>query len=302
MKKILVLGGNGFIGKRLASFLANQGNQVYSFDLNLPNVREKGVYYISGDFFDDSDLYYALEDKDIIYHCICTINPGNSWDKYMQAYSGDFLQTVKLCKFVFETNKKLVFLSSGGTVYGKKEVQPIEENSATYPINHYGALKICIENIIHSFNERMENKIIIARISNPYGPGQDYTKGVGFIDAAIKNAINEKEITVFGDGSIVRDYIYIDDVVNLLYFLASYKGEHDTFNISTGIGTSQKEILNMLKSYFPNMIIRFEKERDVDLKKTVLSNKRLIDCYDYKMTNIKDGIFKYLEYLNGLKE
>ncbi len=301
MKKVIILGGNGFIGKRLASYLLKQDVEVYSFDLTIPSDKENGINYIEGDFFDDDTLIKVVEDKDIVFHCVCTINPGNSWEKYMQAYNLDFIQTVKLCRVVSETNKKMVFLSSGGTVYGKKDVQPIEENSTTYPINHYGALKICIENVIHSFNERINDKIIIARISNPYGPGQDYTKGVGFIDAAIKNALSGKDIVVFGDGSVIRDYIYIDDVVKLLYFLSSYNGEYDTFNVSTGIGTSQNEILNMLKTHFPDMKIKYEKARDVDLKKTVLSNKRLMDCCDYKMIDIKDGIFKYVEYLKDFK-
>ena len=209
MRKVLVLGGNGFIGRNLCSYLVKQGEDVYSFDMAYPEVKEAGVHYIAGDFFDDYTLRNVVKDMRVIFHAICTLNPGNSNEKCILGYERDFVQTAKLCDYIKDENSRLIFLSSGGTVYGNQRIQPITEDAVPVPINHYGNLKLCIENTIRTFNFQSKRHMIIARISNPYGPGQDYLKGVGFIDAALKRAIHGETIEVWGSGNVVRDYIYI---------------------------------------------------------------------------------------------
>ena len=126
-------------------------------------------------------------------------------------------------------------------MHGNQEIQPIVEDALPRPINHYGNVKLCIENTIRTFNYQAHTKILIARISNPYGPGQDFNKGVGFIDAAIKKTIRGEKIEIWGDGNNVRDYIYIDDVCRMLISLFNYQGNYDTFNISSNTGTSQRD-------------------------------------------------------------
>lgn len=111
-----------------------------------------------------------------------------------KGYGRDFLQTVKLCGLLAEQKANMIFLSSGGTVYGVQESQPIKETALPVPINHYGSLKLCIENVIRTFNTQRHTKMRIARISNPFGPGQDYQKGVGFVDAAVKKMIRGEEL------------------------------------------------------------------------------------------------------------
>ncbi len=159
-----------------------------------PRFKESNICYIQGDFFDDNVLKSIIKDMDIIYHSLSTVNPGNSNEKYMMGYSRDFIQTVKLCSMILETETKLIFLSSGGTVYGKQNIQPIKETAVAMPINHYGNVKLCIENTIRIFDIQAHSKMLIARISNPYGPGQDFTKGVGFIDAVLKKSIKKQTI------------------------------------------------------------------------------------------------------------
>ena len=198
-KKILIIGGNGFIGTNLSKELAEQGYDVTSFDLAEPLCRNDKVKYISGDFFNDDTLEKITDDAEVIIHAISTVNPGNSNIRYMTGYERDFIQTVKLCSMVTEKKLKMIFLSSGGTVYGNQTVQPILEDVRPQPINHYGNIKLCIENTIRTFNTQLHTKMLIARISNPYGPGQDYSKGVGFIDAALKKAIRGENIEIWGE-------------------------------------------------------------------------------------------------------
>jgi UDP-glucose 4-epimerase len=300
--KVLVLGGNGFIGKRLCEQLIQDGHEVYSFDMTLPVSKNDAVHYIEGDFFDDYMLNAVTAHMDVIYHAICTLNPGNSEQKYMLGYERDFIQAVKLCTIVKNSGSRLIFLSSGGTVYGEQEFQPIPETATTVPINHYGNLKLCIENLIRTFNTHMSRKMLIVRISNPYGPGQDYKKGVGFIDAALKHAIHGESILIYGDGNTVRDYIYIDDVCKMLTSLIGYEGSEEIFNISSGKGTSQKEILAIISGILPELSVEYTQARSVDVKKLVLDNSKYMKEFPTCLVNLEDGIHRYYRYIVGVEE
>ncbi len=301
MKKILVLGGNGFIGKNLCKYLKSRGEDVYSFDMASPDTREEGVHYLEGDFFDDFTLKNIIKDMDVIFHGICTLNPGNSNEKYLMGYERDFIQTVKLCSYIQERGNKLIFLSSGGTVYGNQEIQPISEEAIPRPINHYGNLKLCIENTIRTFNYQLHKKMLIARISNPYGPGQDYHKGVGFIDAVLKRAINGERVEIWGDGNVVRDYIYIDDVCRMLYALVNYQGDQDVFNISSNTATSQNDVLQIIKKLLPELEVAYFPARSVDAHKIMLDNSKIKKVEEFRLVEIEQGIRLYYEYIKQHK-
>ena len=136
-KKVLIIGGNGFIGRNLAKILVKRNDlEVFSFDLALPREEVAGVEYMEGDFFDDLVLENAVKGMDLVIHSLSTVNPGNSNEKYMQGYGRDFLQTIKLCKMIIDQKSNMIFLSSGGTVYGVQEDQPIKETALPVPINH----------------------------------------------------------------------------------------------------------------------------------------------------------------------
>lgn len=297
-KNVLVLGGNGFIGSNLCKELVKQGYKVTSFDRVLPQRECEGVEYIEGDFFDDDSLRKTVIGQDVVYHAISTVNPGNSNTEYMRGYRKDFIQSVKLCELVRDNGIKLIFLSSGGTVYGVQENQPISEDALPHPINHYGNIKLCIENTMISFAYQNNMDIAIARISNPYGPGQDSAKGVGFIDSVIRNALSGNSIEVYGDGSTVRDYIYIEDVSRALMSLIDHKfKESPVVNISTGTGTSNNEIIEIVKKIHGSLHVNYKESRSVDLKKVVLDNTKIESVIGSRFMSLEEGIEKYYRYI-----
>ena len=302
-KRYLVLGGNGFIGRNLCSYIAGQGNLVTSFDRVLPEGQDASVSYVHGDFFDDVSLQEMVAEFDVIIHAISTINPGNSNEFYMRGYEKDFVQTVKMCSWLKDTNKKILFLSSGGTVYGNCNKQPITEDTLPQPINHYGNVKLCIENALRIFHIQNCLNITIVRISNPYGPGQDYTKGVGFVDAVLKQALEGKTVEIWGDGENIRDYIYIQDVCGMLYSLAEYTGEDIVFNVSSNRGISQKQVINSIKRLGVSVKVDYREQRSVDARKIVLDNSRALRVYKKNLLTFDEGIEKYYRYLmcQGLK-
>ena len=297
MKKVLILGGNGFIGTNLTKYLIQRGEQITSFDLKLPSQKIDNVCYIHGNFDDEDKLDQITDGIDIIFHAISSINPGTSNHKYMQGYAGDFIQTIKLCNLVREKNIKMIFLSSCGTVYGNQVVQPIKETASANPINHYGNVKLCIENTMKIFNRQNGTNIKVARISNPYGPGQDFKKGVGFIDAVLKGGLNHSTVEIYGDGNVVRDYIYIEDVCKMLTALMEYEGPEEIFNLSSGTGTSQNQIIGFAKKWIPDLKVRYLDSRSIDADTIVLDNTKIHEICGIKPVNIFEGMYSYLQYL-----
>lgn len=298
MKKILIIGGSGFIGTNLSKqLLLERDYEIYSLDLQVPQVIDGRIHYICGSFFDDELIHDLISDKDYIVHAISTINPGNSNEKYIQGYERDFIYTMRLCSHLIGKSTKMIFLSSGGTIYGNHEKQLLDEEILPRPINHYGNIKLCIENTLRVFNYQMHNKMIIARISNPYGIGQDFHKGVGFIDAVLKRCINGEEIEIWGDGNNIRDYIYIEDVCKMIIRLLNYEGKYDTFNISSGIGVSQNEIVDIVRGMGLKPQVIYKPQRTVDVRKIILDNSRIREIYKEEMMPLKQGIKKYCEYL-----
>lgn len=296
-KKYIVLGGNGFIGKNLCSYLADLGIEVTSFDRDDVIDGDPRVDFVHGDFFEDDFLRELIREYDVIFHAISTINPGNSNDIYMNGYGKDLVQTIKLCSWIKDTNKSMVFLSSGGTVYGNQKQQPITEQMLPLPINHYGNIKLCIENALRIFHIQNTMNIRIARIANPYGPGQDYTKGVGFVDALLKRAMENKVVEVWGDGENIRDYIYIKDVCYYLHRLAEYDGSESIFNISSGEGISQNQIIKYIRELGMDVQVEYMATRSVDVRKMILDNQKIRRVFGTRLTTFKEGLESYYQYL-----
>lgn len=299
--KVLILGGNGFIGTNLAACLKSEDYEVYSFDYMEPRVKLQGVKYIQGNFFDNKILKKIVKNMDVIFHAISTINPGNSNEKYMDGYTKDFIQTIKLCQLVEKEGSKLIFLSSGGTVYGNPKLFPISEDVVPHPINHYGNVKLCIENMMLTFAYQNKIRVTITRISNPYGPGQDYTKGVGFVDAALKCALDNNTLEIWGDGNNIRDYIYIDDVCKMLISLIhDVNWESDIVNISSGVGTSINEIIDIIRMNGMTLDVVYRKPRSIDADKIVLDNFKIQSIYKKNLISIEQGINKYSTYIKEM--
>lgn len=296
-KKYIVLGGNGFIGRNLCTYLADLGIEVASFDRDAVTDGDSRVQFIQGDFFEDEFLRELIYDYDVIFHAISTINPGNSNDVYMNGYGKDLVQTIKLCSWIKDTNKSMVFLSSGGTVYGNQMQQPITEQMLPLPINHYGNIKLCIENALRIFHIQNTMNIRIARIANPYGPGQDYTKGVGFVDAVLKRAMEHRSVEVWGDGETVRDYIYIKDVCYYLHRLAEYEGSESIFNISSGKGLSQNQIIQYIRELGMDVQVEYKATRSVDVRKMILDNQKIRSVCGTRLTPFESGVESYYRYL-----
>lgn len=303
MKKILVLGGNGFIGKNLIRNLANENFKIASMDLVIPEERVNNVDYIVGDFKQDDFLENLLA-FDTIIHLISITNPRKSMEDPITAYSIDLLQTIKILEKIKNQDTRLIFASSGGTVYGDINQEKFNEADEIGPINYYGLIKYSIENAIIMHNKLYSKKNIILRIANPYGPGQDYKKGVGVLDLIIKKMLSHQEIEIWGDGTQIRDYIYIDDLIDAFEKTIYYEGEESIFNIGSGQGLNINNLIDIvgnILSYNEKLFdskIRYIDSKNIGSKRIVLDILRAKKELKFEpKIKIEEGIRRYIDYL-----
>ncbi|QPC87441.1 NAD-dependent epimerase/dehydratase family protein [Mesorhizobium sp. NBSH29] len=241
---ILVLGGTGFIGATLSNRLADLSYRVRAFGRAPSEHLNHKVEFYRGDFSNPADVEGALHGQDIVFHLV----QGTPPSLVDADIAGDLQRTVfptlSLLQQCLKSHaKRVIFVSSGGTVYGEPVGHVLHEESTTSPISGYGAHKLLIENYLHIFHQNHAMDCRVARLSNPYGPHQDPQKGVGLIAAVATAIAAGQPISIFGTGQNERDYLYISDAIDALLKLMSYEGDHRLFNVGSGIGRSILDII-----------------------------------------------------------
>lgn len=241
----LVLGGGGFIGANLCRALIRAGGRVQAFGRSnvFPDALG-GVEWTSGTFSDHAAIARAVEGNEIVFHLIGASTPESSNRDPaadLQASVVNTLHLLEICR-VSEV-RRVVFVSSGGTVYGIPPQVPIPESAATDPISAYGISKLVIEKYLGLYRHLHGLDYMVMRVANPFGPLQTAHRKQGVIAALVHKALNGDPLEIWGSGEVVRDFVYIDDVVEALVAAAGYQGLHRVFNVGSGIGRSVNQIV-----------------------------------------------------------
>lgn len=305
--RIVVLGAAGFIGTNLIMRLAqNSSNEIIAVDerfdyfdqcLYKPNVK-----IIEQKFAYDADFQDIMKKADIVYHLVSTNNPSSSNMNIGSDIADNVLITVRILDAcILEKISNVVFISSGGTVYGDLVRNPITEYEATNPINTYGIQKLTIEKILYLYYRMHGIDYRVVRLANPYGPHQRPNGRLGVITTFVYKALNDEELIVYGDGEVVRDYIYIDDAVDGIVNIASFKSEEKVFNLGSGVGTSVNEIIGIIEKLMGIPLqVEYRQKRSVDVPVNILDVTRYKDTFSInEFLNIHDGINKTIEYFKG---
>lgn len=248
----LIVGGGGFLGKNLAELLVSEGHAVRIFERSgydhsqFPLHRQIEWYY--GDYSREAEISPALQNIDVVYLFASTTTPKTSNDDYSHDIDSNLLATVNFLNIASKRGiGKIIFPSSGGTVYGIPGNTPISETHANHPICSYGINKLAIEKYLALFERQHGLNYTILRISNPYGPYQAVNSGQGVVSTFLHKVINNEEIEIWGDGSTIRDYVYVADVARALLQAANKNSEQRIFNIGSGIGYDLNEILSLIE-------------------------------------------------------
>lgn len=278
--KCVILGGGGFIGAAIADHLLLEGYELRVFER--PRVEpyrkfkaDERVEWVTGDFLNSYDISHAIDGMDIVLHLVSTTLPKNSNDDPIYDVQTNLVGTLQLLNAMIKHKvRKMVFISSGGTVYGKPHYLPIDENHPTNPLVSYGITKLAIEKYLQMFESLYGIKAIILRVSNPYGERQRTETAQGAVGVFLQCAINDIPIDIWGDGSIKRDYLYVNDVAHAFVQAINYSGSHCVFNISSGLGTSLNELIELLENILDKSIkCRYLPARPFDVPVNVLNNK-----------------------------
>ena len=232
--RALVLGGKGFIGSHLVEGLERAGHQVSVFD----RPRE---------FLDPAEVERALPGHEVVLHLISTTVPKDSNDNPALDIESNIASTARLLELCRRHPPRLlVFISSGGTVYGVPQATPIPETHPTEPISSYAIHKLAIEKYLHLNRVLYGLDYRILRVSNAYGERQRTDKAQGAVAVFLERALRNQPIQIWGDGSVVRDYVYVGDIVQAFLATLDYRGAQRIFNIGSGAGVSLNALLREL--------------------------------------------------------
>lgn len=277
MASCLVLGGAGFIGSHLAEALLQAGHRVRIFDRphldRLPSFLQRREFEVfTGDFLNPYVLSAALEGNEIVFHLVSTTLPKTSNDNPVYDVESNVVGTLRLLELCRSQGvRKVVFASSGGTVYGVPRSVPIDESHPTDPICSYGIHKLMIEKYLQ-LNHRVHGlDYCVVRPPNLYGPRQRLDIAQGAVAVFLDHALRGKPIQVWGDGSVVRDYLYVEDAAEALVKAAAFAGEPKVFNIGSGVGTSLKQLIQEIEALLGRPVpVEYTAARTLDVPANVL--------------------------------
>lgn len=278
-KRYLVIGGRGFIGSYLVEALLAAGHNVRSFDRagSQPQkaeleADERQFEFVAGDFCNPEDIARGVQGCDVCFHLVCTTLPKSSNADPVFDVSSNVQGSLRLLQYSVDAGlTKVVFVSSGGTVYGTPKYSPLDESHPTDPICSYGVTKLAIEKYCEVFRQLYGLEYSVLRLSNPYGERQRTDAGQGAAAVFSSKAIKGEPVEVWGDGEVIRDYIYVGDAAAALVAAAEYRGEHRVFNIGSGQGVSTNMLLKTIERCLDRKIERVDLPgRAFDVRENVL--------------------------------
>ena len=305
--RVLLLGAAGFIGTNLTIELAKKREDEITlvdkkkdFFMPINNMHLNNIHIVEASLTVDMDFDSILKDQDVVYHLVSTTVPTTSNQHISQELVSNVIFSANLFEECIRCGvKKVVFISSGGTVYGKEVDCPLKEKTATNPISSYGVQKITIEKLLYLYRYMYGLDYRIIRLANPYGPYQRPNGVLGAVTTFTYKALKGDEITVYGDGSVVRDFIYIDDAIRAIMKIVNGENKHRTFNLGCGYGTSIKQVLETIeKALGIKLNVSYLEGRRVDVPVNYLDISRYEKYYGaLNPISLEDGIKKTADFM-----
>lgn len=277
--RIAIFGGGGFIGSAIADRLLRDGHSLRVFERpRIPPYREfadrEEVEWMTGDFMSTHDVGEVVDGVDVVLHLVSTTLPKSSNDDPIFDVQSNLVATLQLLNIMVAKGvRKIVFISSGGTVYGNPRYLPIDEKHPTDPLVSYGITKLAIEKYLLMYQAMHGIKANILRVSNPFGDRQRVETAQGAVAAFLSRALRGLPIEIWGDGSVARDYLYVSDVAEAFALAVDYDGAHSVFNISSSVGTTLNEVIDMVERITGAPVQKnFKPGRPFDVPASVLDN------------------------------
>lgn len=298
---VVVTGATGFIGRALIQALAQGGEDVISAS-RTPPKDAKGRWIAFDAAAPSAELYDELERASFVYHLAWSTVPSSA-----ERDPGEDLRTnvggaLKLMDVLSGASRaRLIFASSGGTVYGDAGAGAIPETTPMKPCSAYGAGKATVEQYLAVFGRLHNLDHTVVRLANPFGPGQSGTRAFGAVATFTHRMMAGQPLTLFGNGSVVRDYVYIDDVVSALLACRQPEAAGQTFNIGSGEGRSLLEVIDAAAAATGvNPIVEHLPGRAFDVPSNVLDVRYARERLDWSPSiSFEEGVSRYVKSLRG---
>lgn len=296
---ILITGGAGFIGSHIADILIQNNYKVIIAD-NLStgkkeNINNKAVFYnIDIKNYDALETVFKNNKIEHIIHLAAQVSVPNSIRNPINDANENIIATLNIIELSKKYNIKKIIVSSSAAVYGIPKELPIDETHSTIPISYYGLSKLTMEKylILSDIN------YIICRFSNVYGPRQTPHGEAGVVSIFMDNAINNKDLNIFGDGNQTRDFIYVEDIAKIFLFFIEKNISNEILNISTNNSISINKLANIIINISKsNIKINYLDKRDGDIDNSILNNTKLLNLININFTTIDEGLRKLLKTL-----
>jgi UDP-glucose 4-epimerase len=306
MKTVLILGGYGFLGSNIIGYASDFLKEEYKFIVfdffnNHPlNIRfDNIIKSYKGDFTNQADLKAVFEEHtiDYVFHFISTTVPATSNSNIIYDIESNLVSTVNILELSKNYGvKQVVYISSGGAIYGASENYIHKEDDPLVPISSYGIVKLTVEKYLQLCHHLFGLNYLVLRLSNPYGPFH-LSKKQGLINVALERAMSNEAFEVWGDGSNTKDYIYSEDVAMILYKLLDKEVTNKILNVGSSSGYSVNDILRRIQLLVPHFVVNYQGERSFDVPKVILDTKELRGYIDFELVGIEAGINKTYEWL-----
>lgn len=280
MKTIAVLGGSGFVGRKLCPEFAAAGYSVFSISRSPVVIRDPRVNYIDCNFDNIYQLGELYQRADYIFHLAWDTTPATSSQQSSLEVTANLLPSLRMLEYLeHQCKATLVYVSSGGAIYGDVDDAACDESSATSPISYYGASKASLELFLHAYCRQTDNRVVVLRPSNLYGPGQLAKQQFGFVPTLLNAMQEDREFYLMGDGQHRRDFLFIDDFVALCQALVEgsqvSSGGCETYNAGSGEGVSLIEVIAVAEKVTGRQArLEYRPARKVDVHSIVLNSSK----------------------------
>lgn len=284
MARILILGGNGFIGRNLSAALIESGHEIVCADRALPNKLEKAQFqknieYKIGDLADPSFVHSLFNSEPYLWviHLACSLIPSSNYIDFIRERELNITGGYELIQSMRNSgSKQILFFSTGGAIYGNNGRELNDENSPLIPLNYYAYSKLLMEEFIRLEARLSDLKYIIVRPSNPYGSGQNLFGRQGLIAVTLGKLLTNERPQIWGDGSVIRDYLHISDLNKGIQALINSGKANQTYNLGSGQGFSVNDVMEVIRQTTNiNFEVDYSEGRSVDVPVNILDIQKI---------------------------